>query len=174
MACPSLALSTQPTPSRFVYYKILTLVPVTTALVAILSFGESLWWLLVYAGICLTHASIMYTVKCPHCPYYKMEGSTLRCFIWWGAPKVWAPREGREHPLVGKYALFGMLVLTFFPVFWLWQHWSLLVIYFLGIAALVLSIGLNECSRCLNFDCGHCAVPEEVREEYREKFGDGA
>lgn len=75
---------------------------------------------------------------------------------------------GPEAAWVGRYAMFGMAVLTFFPVYWLWQEWPLLLIYFFGIAALVMSIGLHQCSRCLNFDCGHCSVPGELRREYAE------
>jgi hypothetical protein len=41
--------------------------------------------------------------------------------------------------------------------------WPLLLLYALGIAGLVLSIALNECSRCPHFDCGNCSVPEAVR-----------
>jgi hypothetical protein len=59
-----------------------------------------------------------------------------------------------------------MSVLAFFPVFWLVQEWPLLIIYFLGIAGLVMSISLNECSRCVNFACGNCGVPEELRRAY--------
>jgi hypothetical protein len=168
MACPTTALYVQPTLSRFIYYKILTLVPVSAAIMAMVRHSESPWTPLLYVGLCLTHAGIMSRAKCTHCPYYKVEGSTYRCFIWWGAPKAWAEREGPEHPLVGKYALFGIAVLTFFPVYWLWQEWPLLLIYVLGIGGLLMSILLNECSRCLNFQCGNCGVPEEVRKEYLE------
>jgi hypothetical protein len=69
---------------------------------------------------------------------------------------------------VKRYAMFGIAVLTFFPTFWLAQEWPLLLVYFLGIGGLVMSIALNECSRCLNFDCGNCAVAEDVRREYLE------
>lgn len=174
MACPSAALSTTPTLDRFIYYKILTLVPVSAALIAMMTHAGSLWWPLLYIGACLTHAGIMYSIKCPHCPYYKMEGATLKCFIWWGAPKIYRPRKGPEAGFVGKYAQFGMLVLTLFPVYWLWQAKSMLLIYSLGIVGLVMSIGLNECSRCLNFDCGHCGVPEEIKKEYLESLGTDA
>lgn len=95
MACPSSALSTEPTLTRFVYYKVVTLVPVSAALVAITRHSGSL----------------------------------------------------------------------------LWQEKVLLLIYALGIVGLVMSIGLNACSRCLNFDCGHCGVPEEIRKEHRETIG---
>lgn len=65
-----------------------------------------------------------------------------------------------------RYALFGILVLTLFPVYWLVQEWPLLLVYLLGIAGLVMSIVLNECARCLHFECGNCGVPEDVRHEY--------
>jgi hypothetical protein len=174
MACPSAALSTTPTLDRFIYYKVLTLIPVSAAIIAMVRVSGSFLWPLVYVGVCLTHASVMYTIKCPHCPYYKMEGETLRCFIWWGAPKLHPERQVPEKKWVGKYANVGMAVLTFLPVYWLWQEKALLLMYFLGIVGLVLSIGLNECSRCLNFDCGHCGVPEEIRKEYLESFSENA
>jgi hypothetical protein len=97
-----------------------------------------------------------------------MDGKGLQCFIWWGAPKLYQPRKGPERGFVGQYAKFGMLVLTLFPVYWLWQEKAFLLVYALGIVGLVMSIGINECSRCLNFDCGHCGVPEDIRKEYLE------
>ena len=170
MACPTAALSTEPTLIRFIYYKALTLVPVSAALIAMGRHAESLLWPFLYVGACLTHAGVMYTIKCPHCPYYKKESKTLECFIWWGAPKLYQPRAGPEKGFVGLYATFGMLVLTLFPVYWLWQDKAFLLVYVLGIFGLVLSIAINECSRCLNFDCGHCGVSEEIRKEYLETF----
>jgi len=71
---------------------------------------------------------------------------------------------------VGRYAKFGMAVLTLFPTYWLAQEWPLLLVYLLGIAGLVMSIALNECSRCLHFDCGHCGVADEIRREYLQTF----
>lgn len=171
MACPTASLSTVPTLDRFIYYKVLTLVPVSAALIAMFTHAGSWVWPVLYGGLCLTHAGVMYAIKCPHCPYYRREASTLKCFIWWGAPKVFHPREGPERAFVGRYATFGILVLTLFPVYWLWQAKSMLLIYTLGIVGLVMSIGLNECTRCLNFDCGHCGVSEEIKAEYLEKLG---
>ena len=77
-------------------------------------------------------------------PYYMMGGKTFGCFIWWGTPKLWAERQGPEPPWVGRYAVFGMDVLTLYPVYWLWQELPLAGIYFLGIGALVRSIGPHE------------------------------
>lgn len=166
MASAIIGITTKPTVARFIYYKVLTLIPVTAAVTAIIRYADSPVWALVYVGACLTHAGIMNAAKCPHCPYYKMGDRTFGCFIWWGTPKIWKDRAGPEASWVKRYALVGMLGLTFFPVYWLWHEWPILIIYFLGIGGLVTSISLNECSRCLNFDCGHCAVPDDVRREY--------
>jgi hypothetical protein len=166
MACPTVGLSTKPTLARFFYYKTLTLIPVSTAFVAMIRRGESILRPIVYVGLCLTHASIMNAAKCPHCPYYQMGDRTFACFIWCNTPKLWAHRAGPEASWVKRYALFGIAVLTLFPVYWLAQEWPLLLIYFLGIAGLVMSIFLNECARCLHFECGNCRAPEDVRREY--------
>jgi hypothetical protein len=166
MACPTIGLSIQPPLSRFIYYKVLTLVPVSVAIVAMIRHGDSLLWPIAYVGVCLTHAAIMNAAKCPSCPYYKVQEGTFSCFIWWNTPKLWANREGREAPWVKHYALIGISVLTLFPVYWLAQEWPLLVVYFLGVLGLLMSIVLNECARCLHFECGSCGVPDEVRREY--------
>ena len=166
MVRPTVGLSTKHSFTRFIYYKTLTLIPVSTALIAMIRHGESVVWPILYGGLCLTHAGIMNAAKCPHCPYYKMGDRTFACFIWWNTPKLWADRAGPEAPWVKRYALFGISVLTFFPVYWLVQEWPLLIVYFLGIAGLVMSIFLNECTRCLHFECGNCGVTEEVRREY--------
>jgi hypothetical protein len=113
----------------------------------------------------------MNAAKCPLCPYYRKGEKTLECFIWRGTPKLWRNREGSEAAWVGEYAAFGMAVLTFFPVPWLLREWPLLLIYSFGIGALVLSIALHECARCLNFDCGHCGVPDVLKKEYLTTFG---
>lgn len=166
MACPGLALSEKPSFTRYIFYKLLTLIPVSAALIALTRYSDSLFWPLSYISLCLVHAAIMYTIKCPHCPYYKKSERTHRCFIWWGVPKIYRSRPGPEKRIVGIYAPIGMLVLTLFPVYWLLHEWELLLLYLLSIVVLIMSIRLNECSRCLNFMCSHNTVPEELRKEY--------
>lgn len=161
------ALHLPPTFARFAYYKLLTLIPVTAAVTAMLRHGDSVAWPFVYAAVCLGHAGIMNAAKCPHCAYYRLGARTFSCFIWWRTPKLYADRPGPEAPWVKHYALFGVLLLTLFPVYWLAQEWPLLLLYALGIFGLLMSILLNECSRCPHFDCGNCAVPEPVREAFR-------
>lgn len=169
MMCPETGLLLRHEVSRFVYYKLLTLIPVSVAVIGIARYSEAFYWPFVYIGLCLLHAGIMFTIKCPHCPYYKMDGKLHHCFMISGVPKIYKPRPGPESRLVGIYAPVGMAVLTFFPVYWLWFQWELLLIYLLSVVVLVTSIGLNECPRCLNFECAHNKVPEDVRKAYHAK-----
>ncbi|MHC4957699.1 MAG: hypothetical protein ACYTGN_04930 [Planctomycetota bacterium] len=167
MQCVNHSLNTEPTLGRFVYYKALTAIPLFAALVALFRHAGSLAWPLAYVGLCLLHAVVMLRFKCTHCAYYRLGGALHHCFIWWGMPKIFKVRPGPEKPGVGVYAPIGMLVLTFFPVYWLAAEWELLVLYLLSIGVLLTTIGQNECPRCLNFDCPHNQVPEDVRSAYQ-------
>lgn len=171
MSCPKTALLDQPEFGRFVFYKLLTAIPVAAALIAMFRYSDALYWPLTYIGLCLLHAGIMYSIKCPHCAYYKKGGKTHHCFMIWGAPKIWKPRSTPESRIVGIYSPIGMLVLTAFPVYWLLSQWELLLVYLLSIAVLVMSFGLHDCPRCLNFECGHNTVPEVVKRAYLESVG---
>ena len=170
MNCVSTGLITKPEFSRYVYYKLFALIPVSAALIGIIRYSGAIYWPFVYIGLCLLHAGIMFTIKCPHCPHYKTDGKTLYCFMIWGIPKVYRARSGPEKRVVGIYAPIGMLVLTTFPIFWLRFAWELLFLYLLSIIVLMQSIGLNDCPRCPNFDCGHNKVPENVRQAYLKEL----
>lgn len=50
---------------------------------------------------------------------------------------------------MGIYAPIEMLVLTFFPVYWLLSQWELLLIYLLSIAVLVDTVGGGRDDACL-------------------------
>lgn len=162
-----MALNTQPDLSRYVFYKMLTFIPVSIAFVAIIRYSSGFLWPLVYALLLIGHAAVMYSIKCPHCAYYKRNGRTLKCFMWWGVPKLYKPRQGPEKKYVGVYAPIGMLILTLYPIYWLRYEWELLMVFILSIAVVILSIGQTECSRCLNFECSHNTVPEDLQKEYR-------
>jgi len=169
MNCPSTGVISRPERSRYVYYKLFALIPVSAALIAMTRYAEAIYWPFVYLGLCLLHASIMFTIKCPHCPHYKTGGKMHRCFMIWGVPRIYQARSGPESRYVGIYAPIGMLTLTAFPIYWLSFQWELLFLYLLSIAVLLMSINLNECPRCPNFACGHNTVPADVREAYLKR-----
>ena len=88
MSCETPCLETETQFGRFVFYKIMTAVPVTAALVAMFRYSESLVFPLAYIAICLFHVNVMYMSKCPHSAYYKMGGFFHKCFMMWGFPKI--------------------------------------------------------------------------------------
>ena len=151
---------------RFILYKLMTAIPVFAAVLAILRFADTWLWLVGYAAVCLTHATIIYLAKCPHCHYYRTGDSRLhKCFFIWGTPRLRKPNSGPAPKFLGIYTPIAMLVMIAFPIFWLRFQWELLVVYLLSIVTLLYSILLQECSRCPSFDCPNNSVPEEWRKE---------
>jgi hypothetical protein len=149
---------------RFIFYKLMTAIPVFAAVLAIVRHAESLLWLAAYAGVCLTHVAIMYLSKCPHCHYYRTGDSKIhRCFFIWGTPKIRRPDSGPAPSFLAIYTPLAILTLTGFPIYWLRFEWELLVVYLLSITTLLFSILLQECSRCPSFGCPNNKVPEHLR-----------
>jgi len=158
-----------PSLGPFIYYKLLTVVPLFAATIAIFRYSSSIFWLFLYFVLCLFHACIMYSIKCPHCRYYRNGQEKFSCFIYWNFPKFWKERSNPASPIVKYYAPFGILYLSFYPVYWLSFQWELLVIYFLSLGIILSSILKNECSRCLYFECSNNTVPEFLRKAYFDK-----
>ena len=160
------SLLSKPSKGHFVYYKLLTVVPLFTATVAILRYSESILWFFLYVLLCLIHATIMYSIKCPHCRYYRNGQEKFSCFIYWNFPKLYNERKSPASPVVKFYAPFGILYLSLYPVYWLTFQWELLIIYFLSLGIILSSIIKHECSKCLYFECSNNTVPELIRKEY--------
>lgn len=157
------ALLSKPSFGHFLYYKLLTLIPLSIAVVSIARHGDGYTWLVIYFLLLLLHLSIMYSIKCPHCPYYKNGKDTFSCFIYWKSPKLWGERKGPASPVVKYYAPIGVVCLSLYPLYWIGHEWLLLAVYVLSIATLLASIMRNECSKCLYFECGNNTVPEFLR-----------
>lgn len=151
---------------RFIFYKLMTAIPVFAAALAIIRYANSWLWLVAYAAVCLTHATVIYLSKCPHCHYYRTGDSKVhRCFFIWGTPKLRKPNSGPAPKFLGIYTPIAIIVLIGFPIFWLRFRWELLVVYMLSIVTLLYSILLQECARCPSFECPNNSVPEEWREK---------
>ncbi len=157
------SLLSKPSLGKFLHYKLMTIIPVLIAIVSIKRYSEGYIWLLIYFLLLLLHLSIMYSLKCPHCPYYKNGKKSFSCFIYWKSPKLWAERTTPASPIVKIYAPIGIAYLSIYPVYWVRFEWELLLVYFLSLAALLISILKNECSKCLYYECGNNTVPEFLR-----------
>ena len=162
------SLLSKPSLGKFIYYKLLTIIPVFTASFAIIKYSENLLWLLLYFALCLFHASIMYSVKCPRCKYYRNGKKTFNCFIFWNTPKLWKERINPASRFVKIYAPIGILYLSLYPVYWLISQWELLLIYLLSLGVILSSILMNQCSRCIYIECSNNTVPEILQKAFSD------
>ncbi|TET37774.1 MAG: hypothetical protein E3J72_05235 [Planctomycetota bacterium] len=169
MICKQTGLLLKPSYLRKIYYKIMTAIPVLVSIVAMVRYADSNCWLIGYIGYLLVHFNILYASKCPHCPYYKMAGKLHSCFMIWLTPKIYKPRSGPAPKFLKYYVPFAILLMTFYPVYWLRYEWELLVVHLLAIAVLLISIMLQECTRCLYFKCPNNRVRESIQKRYRDK-----
>lgn len=170
MICAKTGLLIKPSYGRFVYYKLLTLVPFGTALLAISQYADNILWLFAYVAVCLGHVFVVYTNKCPHCAYYHLGGREHRCSWLWHIPKLVKPRPGPQGRFMNIYTPIGILILILFPIYWLRFEWELLVIFLLSVAGLLSTVLIHECRSCISFHCGNNQVPETLRQKYREMF----
>jgi len=172
MKCQTTGLITKPEFSRFLFYKFHSAIPLFAAFYAIFKYSEAIWWPLIYIGLCLLHVLIMFTIKCPHCAYYRIGGRMHRCTWIWGLPRIYKERTGPPVRVAKFYPPIGMLTLTLFPVYWLSFQWELLIIFLSSIVALFLSIPMHECTKCISFHCPNNRVPEPTRKIYLETGAD--
>ena len=168
MICEKECLDVEPSFGRFLYSKLITAVPVATALVAVFRYSDSLAWPLIYVALCLIQVNVMYYFKCPHCPYYEKGGFFHKCFMMWGFPKIYKKRTGPTPSFLSKYVPVAILVITLYPVYWLLQEWELLLIYALSWGVLV-GVLADHCARCIYFECKFNSVPDELRKIYLGK-----
>ncbi len=118
-------LLTKPTFTDFLHGKLIASVPFAAALIAIAKYSEPVLWPLVYIGIFLLHATHVYLRKCPHCAYYKAGDTIHRCHYIWELPKIMKERSGASSGYLRIYTPIAVLVITFFPVYWLFFQWEL-------------------------------------------------
>ncbi len=164
MTCQNSPLLESHGRGRFIFYKLMTAIPVFAAVYGIVRYADPWYWVFAYGGLCLTHATIIYLAKCPYCHYYHAGDSMIhRCFFIWGTPKLRKPASGSAPGFLKFYVPVGIMTLIIFPIFWLRFQWELLVVYLLSIVTLLYSVLLQECSRCMNFGCPNNSVPEDLR-----------
>jgi hypothetical protein len=149
---------------RFIFYKIMTAIPVFCAVLAMARHAEPWYWLLGYVGLCLGHATLIYLTKCPHCHYYRTAGGSFhKCFFIWGTPRIRKPSDKPAPAFLKVHTPIAMLAMIGYPIYWLRLEWELLVVYMLSITTLLFSILMQECSRCPSLGCPSNSVPEDLR-----------
>ena len=166
MKCSNYVLLTEPTLFDFLYEKLITLVPFSIALVALFKYSNNFLWPILYLVIIGAHMTHILLKRCPHCAYYKTKGKWHSCLWWRWAPKIRKEKEGPPPKYIGTYTPIAVLIISFYPIYWLTFQWELLMFYILSWGVLAISIYTSGCSRCIDFGCRNNAVPQEVQDEY--------
>ena len=137
--------------SDFLYYTALLLVPVVTAMTAILetSYAGAVIFLLVAA----CSATLILRFFCTHCPHYTKNEKRLHCMFFWGMPKIFKQRPDRLSTMDKFLSITGTALLLLYPVYWLLQNPGLLIIYLLSLIVFSASVRRNECPRCIYTEC---------------------
>ena len=137
----------------FLYFKLLTSVPLFTVLVGF--WHSQPWMILAYVAWIALHMTLVYRLLCTHCPHYGVNKGKTECHYLWAVPAIFKARPGPQNffEKLGVKALLGVSIL--FPVYWLARNWELLVIYLLSVAVLLITMMRYECTRCIHFDCSH-------------------
>jgi hypothetical protein len=157
----------------FVYFKLLISVPFVTALIAILQNASSYWWAAGYLGVIGWHVNITYRIFCTKCPHYDLSEGKTQCLMIWNVPKFYKARPGRPSTFVSAFIIADILLVTAYPLYWLWMDWRFFTVYLLSWSVFIVSLVKNECSRCIWFDCAKNNVPKEARESYLVSLGTG-
>ena len=166
MKCSKYGLLTEPSLFDFLHEKLITLVPFSIALFALFKYSNNLLWPLLYIGIIVLHMIHILLKRCPHCVYYKTGSKWHSCLWWRWVPKVKNEKEGPAPKYIGIYTPIALLIITFYPIYWLKFQWELLTFYIFSWCVLALSIYTAGCARCIDFDCKNNAVSKELQEEY--------
>jgi hypothetical protein len=137
----------------FLYFKLLTAVPLVTVLAGFLKTQPII--IFPYLVWIALHMSLVYRLLCTHCPHYGAYGGKTRCLYLWNVPPVYKTRPGKQtvYEKICVNSLLGVSIL--FPVPWLMQQFELLVIYMLSIAVLLITMMRYECIRCAHLSCSH-------------------
>jgi hypothetical protein len=160
-------LKEQHTHLDFLYFKLLTAVPLFTVIIGF--WRSSPLMIIPYLLWIGIHMTLVYRLLCTHCPHYGAYNGKTQCHYLWAIPAFFDGRPGPQNLLekVGVNVL--LLVSILFPVNWLLENWELLIIYFLSLAVLLITMMRYECTRCIHFDCSHNNVSEEDVSNFKKR-----
>jgi hypothetical protein len=110
-------------------------------------------------------------VMCSHCPHYAENGSSLKCWANYGAPKIWKYRPGPMTFWEKVIFFSGFALVWGYPLFFLILDLQifLLIVYILTTAGFFMTLSTFLCSQCMNFACPMNRVKDEVRRDFLKR-----
>lgn len=147
-----------------VHFLLISLPPFIVGGVGI--YNQSVWLLLFWILIVVAFFGFVeIRVMCSHCPHYAEEGTSLKCWANYGAPKLWKYRPG-PMSIFEKTVFFGGFVIVWgYPllVLVISGQWFLLLVYGMTTAGFFMTLINFLCVQCMNFACPLNRVAEDIR-----------
>jgi hypothetical protein len=151
----------------FIYFKLLTAVPLFTVLVGF--WRTSPFMMLPYLLWIGIHMTLVYRLLCTHCPHYGSHKGKTQCHYLSAIPAFFKARPVPQSFWEKAGVMILLLISILFPVNWLLESWELLTIYLLSVAALLVTMMRYECTRCVHLDCPHNTVSEEDASAFKKQ-----
>ncbi len=127
-------------------------------------------WLLVFwiLFVIAFFGFIEIRVMCSHCPHYAEQGTSLKCWANYGAPKLWKYRPGPMLTLEKIVFFSGFVIVWGYPLVILvfGGQWFLLLVYGITTAGFFMTLITFLCVQCMNFACPLNRVAEDTRMEF--------
>lgn len=107
-------------------------------------------------------------VMCSHCPHYAEQGTSLKCWANYGAPKLWKYRPGPMSILEKIVFFSGFVIVWGYPlvVLVVTGQWFLLLVYGITTAGFFMTLINFFCVQCMNFACPLNRVEMDMRNEF--------
>lgn len=110
-------------------------------------------------------------ILCRHCPYYVLEGLTIKCIANYGCPKIWRYQPGPISKFEKIQLVVGFILMSGYP--FIFMILGNKPVYFaLSLGGLFLFFGLLlkfKCTKCVNFSCLFNRVPKIKADAYLKR-----
>jgi len=129
-------------------------------------YNQSVWLLVFWILIVIAFFGfIEIRVMCSHCPHYAEEGTSLKCWANYGAPKLWKYRPGPMSILEKIVFFSGFVIVWGYPLVILVfsGQWFLFLVYIITTAGFFMTLINFLCVQCMNFACPLNRVAEDTR-----------
>ena len=129
-------------------------------------YNQSVWLLVFWILIVIAFFGfIEIRVMCSHCPHYAEEGTSLKCWANYGAPKLWKYRPGPMSILEKIVFFSGFVIVWGYPLVILVfsGQWFLFLVYIITTTGFFMTLINFLCVQCMNFACPLNRVAEDTR-----------
>lgn len=94
-------------------------------------------------------------ILCSHCPYYALEGLTIKCIANYGCPKFWQYQPGPITKSKKIQLVVGFIIMSMYPFIFLilGRRYLYFILSLVGLLVFFGALFKFKCTKCINFSC---------------------